>query len=81
MFGAKESDNDYQNYKRIITWEALVERVNQLLYPMDHIYAKGYWKARSWKGQNGEEKTVQEFIAQNVWIEKDGSFIDVMELE
>jgi len=65
-----KNDEDYKKYKRIIAWESLAEVANEILQVEDFIYAKGYWKTRSWEGQDGEPHTVKEFTAKQIWNEK-----------
>ena len=70
-------EEDAKKFKRIITWEQLAEIVNEELQASDFIYIKGYWKTRSWEGQDGRQHSVNEFTARQIW---DKRYKDIMEL-
>ena len=73
-----EEEADTKKFKRIIIWEKLGEIVEQFLQVRDFVYVKGYWKTRSWEGQDGEPHSVQEFTAKQIW---DKDFKDIADME
>jgi len=72
-----EMGNGYK-YK-VVTWEELAEHCFKYLVEADYVYAKGYWKARSWRKKDTNELvTVNEFTAHQIIIDNlDGSFTNI----
>ncbi len=78
----KLSDDDFLEHKRVITWAELAEVANQCLRQDDFIYTKGYWKTRTWEGQDGREHSRTELTANQIWkVGKDGQFENIMEYQ
>lgn len=77
IYLADTEEAEHDKKQRVIAWEWLAEIVNQLLQTGDFIYAKGYYKTRSWEGQDGQPHSVTELIAKQIW-NKD--YKDIMEL-
>lgn len=67
-----DAEGEGANDKKIIAWNELACLANDLLFPDQEIYVKGYWKERNW-----EQYTIKEFTAQGIWIVKDGKPIDI----
>jgi single-stranded DNA-binding protein len=72
------SEKAYDNKQVVICWEQLAEEANKKLALEDLIYAKGYYKERSWETPEGETRVVKEFTAKQLWISEDGIMKEVI---
>lgn len=75
----KQTDEPFSD-RRIITWEKLAEKCSEILIPDEKIYAKGYWKERSWENHDGKPITIKEFTANAVWVNDKERIVSIIDL-
>ena len=71
-------EKTYNNKQVVICWEHLAEEANKKLALEDLVYAKGYYKERSWETREGETKIVKEFTATRLWISENSAIREVI---
>ena len=81
IFIAEKHVAEIKEYKTVITWAELAEQACTILETSQEIYAKGYWKTRTWEGTDGSHHSKNEFTAKQIWIVNGEKFIDVMEIK
>ena len=71
---AEKPGVELNEWLRVICWGDLAERANDVLVPNAEdgyfplLYAKGYWKERSWAKYDGTEEITKEFTAKGIWL-------------
>ena len=50
----------------VVAWDRLGERVNQYLSKGRRAYVEGRFRSRSWEGQDGQSRSVNEIVANSV---------------
>ena len=79
----EKEEIDFKKFQKINAWEQLAEVANEVLQPNDFVYAKGYWKTRTWEDAEGKQHSVTEFTAKQMWRQNEGVDIqpkDILEL-
>lgn len=82
LYDTSTFEGKWNNRYYVVVWEKLAEACNDLLTINDFVYARGYWKNRSWEDQEtGEPVVRRELIADKIHVQVPGEGLrDIMEL-
>ena len=61
--GEKTSETEWFT---VVAWDRLGEQVNQYLSKGRRAYVEGRFRSRSWEGQDGQTRSVNEIVANSV---------------
>ena len=61
--GEKTSETEWFT---VVAWDRLGEQVNQQLSKGRRAYVEGRFRSRSWEGQDGQSRSVNEIVANSV---------------